>query len=79
MDINQHTLVDEMKKYGVYTVIHGHTHRPAIHDFLIDGHKAKRIVLGDWYDQGSMLVVNSQSKNLVSIDKQSVGQLRATK
>ena len=79
MDINQRTLVDEMKKYGVYTVIHGHTHRPAIHEFLIDGHKAKRIVLGDWYDHGSMLVVDGESKNLVSIDMQTVGHLRAAK
>ena len=68
-----------MKKYGVYTVIHGHTHRPAIHEFLIDGQKAKRIVLGDWYDQGSMLVVDGESTNLVSIDQQSVGHTRATK
>jgi len=77
MDINQRTLIDEMKKYEVYSVIHGHTHRPAIHDFEVDEHEAQRIVLGDWYDQGSMLVVDAGRKNLVSFDQQNIGQLRA--
>jgi UDP-2,3-diacylglucosamine hydrolase len=36
-------------------MIHGHTHRPAIHDFVIDTQSAQRIVLGDWDEQGSML------------------------
>lgn len=76
MDINQQTLVDEMKKYGVYTVIHGHTHRPAIHEFRIDGQNAKRVVLGDWFDQGSMLVADDKSMNLVSIDTQSIEQYK---
>ena len=39
-------------EHGVDTMIHGHTHRPAIHD-LPDGRR--RIVLGDWYAQGSVL------------------------
>jgi UDP-2,3-diacylglucosamine hydrolase len=78
MDINQQTLVNEMKRYGVYTIIHGHTHRPAIHKFRIDGQNAKRAVLGDWYDQGSMLVVDDKSMNLVSIDIQSIEKYRIT-
>jgi UDP-2,3-diacylglucosamine hydrolase len=36
-------------------LLHGHTHRPAIHDIDLDGRKAKRVVLGDWYDQGSIV------------------------
>jgi UDP-2,3-diacylglucosamine hydrolase len=36
-------------------LIHGHTHRPAIHDFELDGRPRRRIVLGDWYNQGSVL------------------------
>ncbi|MCZ6687816.1 MAG: UDP-2,3-diacylglucosamine hydrolase, partial [Gammaproteobacteria bacterium] len=36
--------------------LHGHTHRPAVHDFkLADGTEARRIVLGAWYEQGSMV------------------------
>jgi len=36
-------------------MIHGHTHRPAVHDTVIDGAGAQRIVLGAWYEQGSYL------------------------
>ena len=56
MDVNQHTLEQVMQAEGIYTMIHGHTHRPAIHDFNIDSQTAQRIVLGDWYEQGSVLV-----------------------
>ena len=37
-------------------MIHGHTHRPGIHDTVVDGEPAQRIVLGAWYEEGSYLV-----------------------
>ena len=37
---------------GVRILIHGHTHRPAVHELEIDGRPARRIVLGDWDRQG---------------------------
>ena len=40
---------------GTATLLHGHTHRPAIHALEVDGRACTRIVLGDWYDQGSVL------------------------
>jgi len=40
-------------------LIHGHTHRPAKHLLEIDGHDCERWVLGDWYDQGSCLRVDT--------------------
>ncbi|PNS09603.1 UDP-2,3-diacylglucosamine diphosphatase [Solilutibacter silvestris] len=40
---------------GIRRMIHGHTHRPAIHD---EGGGNTRIVLGDWYEQGSVLRVD---------------------
>lgn len=50
--------VDEMfARYGVDTMIHGHTHRPAIHRLTAGGRQCRRIVLGDWYTQGSVLRV----------------------
>ena len=42
---------------GVQRMIHGHTHRPNIHSLEANGKPATRIVLGDWYDQGSVLKV----------------------
>ena len=55
MDVNQQTVEQVMLDAGVTQLIHGHTHRLAIHEFLLDGQPAKRIVLGDWYDEVSML------------------------
>ena len=55
MDVNQDAVVATMRKHGVRRLIHGHTHRPASHHFEIDNQSAERIVLGDWYEQGSVL------------------------
>lgn len=54
-DVNAATVEATMAAYGVDRLIHGHTHRPAIHSFTVNGHPATRVVLGDWYDQGSVL------------------------
>lgn len=44
-----HTAVFRMlRKHKAYTLIHGHTHKPGIHDFILDNQSAQRIVLGDW-------------------------------
>jgi UDP-2,3-diacylglucosamine hydrolase len=55
MDVNPQAVEQAMKKYNVTQLIHGHTHRPAIHRFQLDGKQASRYVLGDWYEQGSVL------------------------
>jgi hypothetical protein len=41
-----------MQEYGVKTLIHGHTHRPAVHKLQLGDQAARRIVLGDWDRQG---------------------------
>ena len=55
MDVNQATVVSTMREHNVLQLIHGHTHRPAIHSLKVDNQAAKRIVLGDWNTQGSVL------------------------
>lgn len=55
MDVNPQAVAATLRAQGVRTLIHGHTHRPAIHTFNLDGQPARRIVLGDWYEQGSLL------------------------
>jgi len=62
MDVNQQAVEDAMRKAGVNTLIHGHTHRPGIHEFELDGEKAKRIVLGDWYKDGNYLRINANKE-----------------
>ena len=67
MDVNQAAVVGALRDHHVDCVIHGHTHRPAIHDVDVDGHKATRIVLGDWYEQGSVLRWNEKGYELVTM------------
>ncbi len=55
MDVNPAAVAAAMRAQGVRRLIHGHTHRPATHHFDLDGQSAERIVLGDWYDQDSVL------------------------
>jgi UDP-2,3-diacylglucosamine hydrolase len=40
-------------------LIHGHTHRPARHEHLVDGHRCERWVLADWYEKGEYLRVDA--------------------
>ena len=54
-DVAPATVEDLFVQYGIDTLIHGHTHRPAIHALQAGGRERKRIVLGDWYAQGSVL------------------------
>jgi len=55
MDVNAAAVTEAFQRAGVRTIIHGHTHRPAIHELVVGGSGARRIVLGDWYTQGSVL------------------------
>lgn len=48
MDVNQQTVLETMRRHKALRLIHGHTHRPAVHDFVIDGQKAQRFVLANW-------------------------------
>lgn len=56
MDVAPRAVERLMLQHRARYLIHGHTHRPAIHDVLVDGAPAKRIVLGDWYDRANVLV-----------------------
>jgi UDP-2,3-diacylglucosamine hydrolase len=67
MDVNAGAVAEAMRAAGVMRLIHGHTHRPAIHHFDLDGHPAERIVLGDWYEQGSLLRVTRDRVELAGL------------
>lgn len=69
MDVNQHTVEQYMKKYGVKRLIHGHTHRPGIHNFHINNEKHERIVLGDWYQGTSILKYSKSGYRLLTLDQ----------
>lgn len=49
-DVSTQTVRDTFARYGVKRMIHGHTHRPAIHT----DEGGERVVLGDWYGVGTV-------------------------
>lgn len=67
MDVNLHAVKQAMLRHGVKSLIHGHTHRPAIHEFTLDGNACRRIVLGDWYEQGSVLKCTPEDMYLETV------------
>jgi len=67
MDVSQETVIQRMRHHGVSRLIHGHTHRPAVHELQLDGAPARRYVLGDWYEQGSVLTCTPEQWKLDSL------------
>ena len=58
LDVNQAEVTKVAQSGGVALLIHGHTHRPAEHEFNIDGKQVKRIVLSDWRDKACYCIFN---------------------
>ena len=68
MDVTPTAVEQVMQKHHVQHLIHGHTHRPAVHDFAINGKPAVRTVLGPWHEGGSVLICKEDgSQQLRSI------------
>jgi UDP-2,3-diacylglucosamine hydrolase len=68
-DVNAHSVAMALRAAGTATLLHGHTHRPAIHALEVDGRPRTRIVLGDWYDQGSVLRWDGGGPELQSLSR----------
>ena len=66
-DVSADTVQAIFTRYGVDRLIHGHTHRPALHSLLVTGTPRTRIVLGDWYQQGSVLRVDADGFELAAL------------
>ena len=67
MDVNLQTVEHYVQDYKADLLIHGHTHRPGIHKVELDGQTSERIVLGDWYRYGSVLLIDHNSVELLEI------------
>ncbi|MCZ3382898.1 UDP-2,3-diacylglucosamine diphosphatase [Kosakonia sp. SOY2] len=65
MDVNQHAVVEAMEKHQVQWLIHGHTHRPAVHELTANNAPAFRAVLGAWHSEGSMVRVSESDVELI--------------
>jgi len=65
MDVNQQAVIEAMEKHRVQWLIHGHTHRPAVHQLTANDAPAWRAVLGAWHSEGSMIRVSENDVELV--------------
>ncbi len=68
-DVNAAAVEIAYRTARVHRIIHGHTHRPGIHDTVVDGEPAQRIVLGAWYEQGSYLVYENGKYELETLPR----------
>lgn len=69
MDVNQDAVAATLREHGVDVMLHGHTHRPAIHEIDLGDRTATRIVLGDWYEQGSVVRWDENGPRLETIPR----------
>ena len=76
MDVNKKSVFQAFAEHEADTIIHGHTHRPAIHQIAKDSTTnydtenpqfLTRIVLGDWYEQGSVLIWRKKNYDLKTL------------
>ena len=51
MDVTPSEVDREMSEHKVHIMIHGHTHRPKLHEWQFKGQQRQRYVLGDWSDE----------------------------
>lgn len=68
-DVSQEAVEHVMREAGVTTLLHGHTHRPGIHRFTLDGRHCTRIVLGDWHEHGSVLRWDEEGYELLELPR----------
>ncbi len=65
MDVNAQAVTAAMTRHQVQYLIHGHTHRPAIHQLEVNGQPGERLVLGAWHHEGSMIRVSERETSLI--------------
>lgn len=66
-DVTEESVQQACRDHKTHILIHGHTHKPAIHDFMLDNTPHKRVVLGDWGDIGSVLVYTPDTLSLQAV------------
>jgi UDP-2,3-diacylglucosamine hydrolase len=67
MDANADAIVEAFRRHGVRRLIHGHTHRQARHEHLVDSQVCERWVLGDWHARGNALAVDADGCRWLTI------------
>jgi UDP-2,3-diacylglucosamine hydrolase len=67
MDVNPQAVEAALRTHGCLRMIHGHTHRPARHEHMVDSQRCERWVLADWYRSGSYLRCDTGGCTAVSL------------
>ena len=67
MDVEPAEVEATLRRHGYPRLIHGHTHRPARHVHVVDGHACERWVLADWYQTGSYLACDESGCHAVQL------------
>lgn len=75
MDVNDQAVADFFRAQDARRIIHGHTHRRAIHDFSVDNRHCQRIVLGDWHAEGSTVRIDESGIAMLTIARDSQGDV----
>src|SRR6266511_2864388 len=68
MDVNASAVAAALREHRVTRLIHGHTHRPARHEHVVDSRSCERYVLADWYDAGSYLRGDADGCRSIALD-----------
>jgi len=68
-DVNADSVATALRNAGTTTLLHGHTHRPAIHALHVDGRPCTRVVLGDWHERGSFVRWDEHGPALESMER----------
>lgn len=67
MDVSTAAVAAAMNRHGVDLLVHGHTHRPAIHRLAAAGGRGTRVVLGAWHEAGCVLRFAGPEPELVTL------------
>ena len=67
MDVTQASVEAVLREHGYPRLIHGHTHRPAMHHHRVDEKTCERWVLTDWYERGGYLRCDELGLRAVSV------------
>ena len=69
MDVTPDAVTRALRATGARRLIHGHTHRPAVHRFDVDGAEAERVVLAPWYEAASCVAVDANGVREVPLPR----------
>lgn len=69
MDVNLDAVLRALRATGARRLIHGHTHRPAVHELVVDGAQAQRVVLAPWYEAASCVSVDAQGVREIALPR----------